>query len=480
MTEPLHTPPPIDTRTLLGDLSGCRVTVLGLGRFGGGVGVTRWLASRGCRVLVTDAATADKLTDSVNAVGDLLKGGSVSLRLGGHEQSDFTDADVVVANPAVPKPWTHESLLASWDAGVPVTTEIALALAHLESRGIADRQTIAITGTAGKSTTTAMTSEALRAAMGPERVLIGGNLGGSLLGARTDGVRALVLEVSSAMLWWLEHTLPGWRPHVGVLTGYAPNHVDWHGDEVHYRSCKGMLTLRVADRGTALLGSGVTDWQIAPGATSETPSLSDAPRGLLAPGAHNRQNAAMALAAARALLGTAPPTGAMRSAVAAFPGLPHRVRTIGFASGVRCVDDSKSTTPEASVRAVRALRPETNGRLALLAGGYDKGVSLAALAAMREGPNTELVDELLVFGTTGPALAALRQDDTATRCFETLDQAVASAAERLSPGDTLLLSPACASWDQFEHFEARGRAFADACERHLGPLSDQESRDARA
>ncbi|MCC6971827.1 MAG: hypothetical protein IT434_16565, partial [Phycisphaerales bacterium] len=115
------------------DLSAKRVTVMGLGRFGGGIGVTRYLVSRGADVLVTDLETPEKLAESVAKIADLVAGGRVTLRLGEHNVSDFTTCDLVVANPAVPKPWDNRFLRAAQAAGIPITTEIRLSIDTLPS-----------------------------------------------------------------------------------------------------------------------------------------------------------------------------------------------------------------------------------------------------------------------------------------------------------------------------------------------------------
>ena len=210
-------------------LRGARVTVMGLGRFGGGVGVTRFLAGRGARVCVTDTAEADTLAASVAAL-DGLPG--VTLRLGGHDAADFTTADWVVANPAVPP--GNAYLRAAADAGVPVTTEVALLVARLRRE-----QVIGVTGSAGKSTTTAMLGHALRAC--GVTTHIGGNLGGSMLPGvdRIGPDDAVVLELSSFMLERLGGE--GWSPRVAVVTNLSPNHLDWHGTMDAYRAAKQQL-----------------------------------------------------------------------------------------------------------------------------------------------------------------------------------------------------------------------------------------------
>jgi UDP-N-acetylmuramoylalanine--D-glutamate ligase len=204
------------------ELAGARVTVMGLGRFGGGVGVTRWLAAQGADVLVTDLDPAEKLAEPLAAISSLVDSGTVRLRLGEHNASDFTGCDLVVANPAVPRPWENRFLRAAEAARVPVTTEITLLLSRLPEA--MRERAVGVTGSVGKSTTTAMVHAGLSAAAGEgERVLLGGNIGGSLLGGlgRIDDRAWLVLELSSAMLYWVERVFAD-RPTTSTGTGTSP------------------------------------------------------------------------------------------------------------------------------------------------------------------------------------------------------------------------------------------------------------------
>src|SRR4051794_17789692 len=186
------------------------VTVMGLGRLGGGAGVTRWLVSQGAQVLLTDLEPADKLKTSLEGIQELVDSGSVTLRLGEHNVSDFTTCDLVIANPAVPKPWENRFLRAAKAAGIPVTTEIELSVRRLDRSRV-----IGVTGSAGKSTTAALIAHMLTEC--GEAVVFGGNIGGSLLGttASEHGLSVppwVVLELSSFMLHWLD----GWSPRVAV------------------------------------------------------------------------------------------------------------------------------------------------------------------------------------------------------------------------------------------------------------------------
>jgi UDP-N-acetylmuramoylalanine--D-glutamate ligase len=456
---------------------GVSVTVMGLGRFGGGVGVTRWLAGQGARVLVADLEPAERLEKPLAEIADLVDAGTVELRLGEHREDDFRDADTVVANPAVPKPWANPYLRAAWDAGVPVTTEIRLLVERLPNRD----WTIGVTGTAGKSTTAAMIAHALRTISNADglpsvglspSVWLGGNIGGSLLDDLDSiGERDwVVLELSSAQLWWLGAGIgfdgaSGWSPAVAVVTNVAPNHLDWHGGVEHYVSSKRSILRYQGVEDAAVVGVAERAWLEGDGAerslhgrdriTSEVSSA----RSTL-PGAHNVANTTMALAAVEAATGRSP--GA--EALASFRGLPHRLQLVGEVNGVRVFDDSKCTTPEGAVIAIEAFE---GAPVHLICGGYDKGVDLAPMIKA-----ARTCAGVYCIGATGPGLARAIGDGVgrAHDCG-TLEAAVERACEAIAPGEVLLLSPGCASWDQFENYERRGERFADLARAALGGRS---------
>ncbi|MBX3385083.1 MAG: UDP-N-acetylmuramoyl-L-alanine--D-glutamate ligase [Phycisphaeraceae bacterium] len=471
----MHPPPTPSPPFNLTDAS---VTVMGLGRFGGGVGVTRFLAEQaGCaRVLVTDLSPESDLADSLAQLEPLIRRGIVETRLGGHNVSDFTTADLVVANPAVPTPWDNRFLRAALAAGIPLATEIGLLVPRLPSR----TNTIAVTGSVGKSTTTAMIAHALRAVLGESAVALGGNIGGTLLNdlPRFTSDTRIVLELSSAMLFWLasadEHGLvrtldadpaalahPKWSPAVAVATNLAPNHADWHGTLDHYAASKRALLLAQLPGDTAILGDeSVANWAALTRATVQGPHLPRFDRPMALPGEHNRRNAAVALAACAAAIGT-DQRSTLAEAIAAFPGLVHRLQFVAEVRGVRYFNDSKSTTPESALRAVEAVA-ETLAVGArgvhLIAGGYDKKIALDPIAHL-----APTLAGLYTIGQTGPALAAaaLANGAHAEHVHDTgtLESAFALAVACAKPGEAVVLSPACASWDQFTNFEARGDLF---------------------
>ena len=293
---------------------GQRVTVMGLGRFGGGLGVSQWLLDQGAKVVLTDLATEEELSDQIELIKHHK---NISLVLGEHRNEDFTNTDLVIANPAVSQPWNNPFLQVAWESDVKVSTEIELVIQQLSPT-----QVIGVTGTSGKSTTVSMIHAGLEAS--GVRSHIGGNIGGSLLQsiADIDENDIVVLELSSAMLWWLEKA-GGWSPHIAVLTNVEENHVDWHGTFEEYSRCKELLFACQSESDIAL--------------TQDSDATFS---GLRVVGKHNERNAAIAFLAAIAM--NAEPE-LVRRGIQNFRGLPHRLQEVGEGY----YTDSKSTTPQA-------------------------------------------------------------------------------------------------------------------------------------
>jgi len=424
------------------DLAGKHVTVVGLGRFGGGVGVTRWLCSQGANVTVSDKADASSLSDSLRALDGL----KLALHLGGHEEADFLRADLLVVNPAIPK---DMPLLASARAaGIACTTEINL---FLERCGAA---IVGVTGTVGKSTTTAMIGHILSRRFATH---VGGNIGRSLLEsmAQIEPDHLVVLELSS---FQLEDTpLVGVSPHVGVVTNLMANHLDRHGTMAAYEAAKkNIFAFQTADDVLILNSScqATAAWaDEAPGRV-EWFDPEGKPFELNLPGAHNQANAQAAWAAARQF-GLDRQTAA--EVLRKFPGLPHRLSFVAARGGVRCYNDSKCTTPEGAIVALEAFQP---GKVVILVGGHDKGVSFDKLAAAL----ARRAKAVIALGATKDKIAAAVEEHRSGELpvLELADDfaaAVDLAKRQARPGDILLLSPACASYDMFANYQQRGDAF---------------------
>lgn len=442
---------------------GCRVTVMGLGSFGGGVGLARYLAEQGASVTVTDLKDAAALQDALEA----LQGLSIRFVLGEHRNGDFTDADRVFVNPAVPL--TSPYLEVARSHGVPLDSELNLFVRQCAGR------IVGITGSVGKTTTTSLLGSILQTH--DARTLVGGNIGGSLLSRLPDveSDTLVVLELSSFQLEHLDWL--GYSPPLAVVLNLAPNHLDRHGTMTAYQTAKEVIlahqtpddvavlnwddpTVRaMATRGHRLfysvhepLEAGVyRDGSALVLASKRERRVLCHDTDLRLRGLHNLGNAAAAAAAATTL-GVPPAT--IMSGLQAFTGLPHRLEWVADKGGVAYYNDSKATTPFSTQYALQAFEQP----VLLLAGGYDKGTPFDDLAHVMQSH----VRVALLYGNTAPKLAAaLEQVRMPPEMIQlpTLDAALHRAAALARPGDVVLLSPACASYDQFPHYEARGDYF---------------------
>ncbi len=433
-------------------LEGRRVTVMGLGLFGGGLGVTRFLVRSGAKVTVTDAKSEGELRESVEQLRSL----PVTLKLGGHDERDFRDADLVIVNPAVPESNPYLKLARALE------TEMNLFFKLCRAKTI-----LGITGSNGKTTTTTLVGEILK--KHPRRSWVGGNIGISLLESLPEIApdHIVALELSSFQLENLG-TLDR-SPNVGVVLNISPNHLDRHGTMENYIAAKRQIVTHAETRilnwddpvvrGFASAGTRYFSLKEAPaaGAWAHNERIDVDGRSLdvrrrKLPGWFNLANMAAAAVA------TAAPTpwsgwqAACEDVFNTFPGVEHRLEFVTEKGGVKFYNDSKATDAEATIAALDTLP----GPFVLLLGGFDKKTPWETLArAVAEKP----VRAVVLMGQTAPAIeAALRAAPRVPEIHRaaSLDEAVRVLAR---PGEIVLLSPACASWDQYRNFTERGLKF---------------------
>jgi UDP-N-acetylmuramoylalanine--D-glutamate ligase len=397
-----------------------RALVVGLAR--SGLAAASALAGRGVQVVA-----ADRSPDvDAGRLGEL----GVELRLGTEEEALLERVDLVVKSPGVPA--ESPLVAAARSRGVPVWSEVELGYRLLPARS----RLIGVTGTNGKTTTTELLGAILRAA--GRDVEVAGNVGRALTDAALVATEGswVVCELSSFQLEDV-HTL---ACDVAVLLNLEPDHLDRHGTFEAYRAAK----LRIFERARAkVVPRGFEIEGIEFSADDPLPAEP------LIPGRHNRENAAAATVAARA---AGVPDDAIAEALRTFPGVPHRLELVRELHGVRWVNDSKATNTAAARRGVAAY----DAPLRLILGGSLKGEDFGPF--VRGLPAN--VRSIYLVGAAGDELAAAL--DAAGRAYVRagdIPTAVERAAADAEPGDVVLLSPACASYDQFANFEERGDTF---------------------
>jgi UDP-N-acetylmuramoylalanine--D-glutamate ligase len=419
------------------ELEGRRVLVIGLAR--SGLAASEALASLGARVVGFDSNPA---VDP----GRLPELG-VEVRLGGEEELVdvlLQGTELVVKSPGV---LGDTPLVAAANTrAIPVWSELELGARLLPN------PFVAVTGSNGKTTTTALLGEMFRAARASAEVA--GNIGRavtSLVGAVDDDAW-IVCEVGVFQL----DDVDTFRPRIAVLLNLEPDHLDRYPTFEWYADAKLRIFEQQTEDDAAIVPKG---FGAVPGGARvvEFSGEDPLPAEPLIPGAHNRENAAAATAAARA---AGLPDEAIAQALRTFPGVEHRIEPVRELGGVRYVNDSKATNVAAALRALAALRP---ARLHVILGGLGKNESYAPLAAAFE-PG----DRAYLIGRAAPEIAAaLDQAGVPYVLAGTLEAGLGEAASAALPGDVVLLSPACASFDQFRDFEARGDEF----KRLVGELS---------
>jgi UDP-N-acetylmuramoylalanine--D-glutamate ligase len=447
------------------DLEGKRVLVIGLAR--SGQAVARFLAGVGAMVTGTDIKQeADLDGESLSELRAL----SVNLVTGVYAEVQEEQYDLAVVSPGVPL--TIPPVETAERLGIPVWSELELAARFVRE------PIIAVTGTNGKTTTTALTGYIFQQA--GRRVLVAGNIGIPLIreveraGEQGFGVDYWILEVSS---FQLERSLE-FHPHIAVFLNLTPDHLDRHTTLEEYGRVKERVFANQGPEDLAVLnlddpwvanhihgltarecwfstqrvpagGIGVADGSIVyetGGARQVLCPVQD----VRIPGRHNLENA---LAAAAAALLSGIDCQTIAAALSTFPGVPHRLEPAGVLGGVKYVNDSKGTNPESVLKALDSFQEP----IILIAGGKPKGSDFTRLA----GRIRSRVKALILMGQAAPQIeqAVRAAGYTAIWNEASLEGCVRTAARLAAPGDLVLLSPACASWDMFRDYEERGDLF---------------------
>ncbi len=442
------------------ELKGKRVLVVGLGK--SGLAAALFLRRQGAQVTVSDIRSAESLAKEIPA---LLEEG-IMVEAGGHGLLTFRRQDLIVVSPGVPLDTPELAQVRSF--GMPVIGELELAGRFLKGR------ILAITGSNGKTTTTALTGEILKEA--GFQTLVGGNIGVPVVGLveqSTDETWS-VLEVSSFQLETTEQFHPG----IAVILNITPDHLDRHGAFESYALAKERIfakqnehdclvlnadNLRAAEaasRSAARVFWFSVEHPVGQGAWLQDGfvvcrSALDAPvetvmplSGIPLKGAHNVENVLAAVCSA-CLAGA--PVEAIRRAVATFKAVEHRLEHVATINGVEFYNDSKATNVDATAKAVAAF----SSGIHLILGGKDKGSDYTQLAPLLR----QRVRAVYTIGSAAAKIESQLRGVVPILSCQTLDKAVSAAVSAARSGEVVLLAPACSSFDQFENYEHRGRVF---------------------
>ena len=456
-------------------IEGKKVLVVGIAR--SGVAAARLLGSRGAMVIANDVKPESEIRDAAEELRKL----GVMLSLGGHPESIFGNADLIVLSPGVPA--DLPALEAGRRAGVEIISEPELA-----GRFISGRM-IGVTGSNGKTTVTTLIGELMRAA--GAAVIVGGNIGTPLtsLIEKSTEETWIVAELSSFQL----EMISSLRVNVAIVTNITPDHLDRHGSFDNYMRAKHRIfsnqekndraVLNGQDRGVAdmvaklgapsgkvyfsshgpeTLTGEAADIYVEGGRICTTMMAED--RGetelikldeIPLPGMHNVENVMTALAATLCAMETGVnDLRALGEAIKRFKGVEHRIEYVAEIDGIKFYNDSKATNVDSTVKALEAF--ERN--IIVILGGKDKGSDYSALAPLVR----DRVKQVILIGAASDKIAEQLEGSSPMRRARSMQDAVFSAMEVATAGDTVLLAPACASFDMFDNFEHRGRVFKEA------------------
>ena len=420
------------------------MTALVVGAARSGVALANHLSGKGEHVRLADRRPASELAETIAHLP-----AGVDLRVGGYDDSVLEGIEAVYASPGVP--WDSELLNRARERGIQVSSEIDLFLR------LCPGTVVGITGTNGKTTTTALTGTVLAA--GDRPVVVGGNIGDTVLDrlGEITSRHWVVLELSSFQLESVQQP----HLHIGVILNITPDHLDRHGTFERYVDLKAR----------AIEFGGADDFAVLNGRDEVTRRLAERTKARVVwfdqhrplppmplPGRHNLENALAAAAVGR-IAGLSDDT--IDAAVRSFKGVEHRLELVGEWNGVRWYDDSKATNPDAGRVALAAF---PNTPVVLIAGGHGSGFELGDWLADVLA-NVEAV--VLIGASAGTLAEALHNHRKVVRAAN-LDEAVDRAAALARPGGVVLLSPAYKSFDMFKDFEDRGRQFKAAVNAKFG------------
>lgn len=436
------------------ELTGKKTLVVGAAR--SGIAAAKFLLARGAQVTISDQRPLAELKDAVET--------GAGIEAGGHLRETFLAQDLIVASPGVP--WNNEHLAAAREAGVEVIGEAELASQFLQGK------LVGITGSNGKTTTTALTGKLFEAA--GFHTQVGGNIGTPLI-SLVDTSRPETINVVELSSFQLE-SIRTLRCDIAMVLNITPDHLDRHGDFIGYAKAKARImenqrpedivilnaddetcrAFAMASKSRVLLFSRAhevaagawldgDDIVFSPGEYSYT--VMDSTK-IPLKGAHNVENV---LAAMCGVLSQNPDPKLARDAVIAFKGVEHRLEFVAKIRDVEYYNDSKATNVDATIKAIEAF----DNKLLVILGGKDKDSDYTPLKPLLK----EKARAAYLIGTASEKIATQLDDVVPLIRSGTLDVAVREAARKAKAGDTVLLAPACASFDQFKNYEHRGEVF---------------------
>ena len=441
------------------NFDGKKIVVIGMGKTG--VAVAGFLGKRGAKVLVTDEKSSDQWGEGFKKIAK-----AKWLEIGNYDKNLLKGASMVIPSPGVP-PY-NELLVDALKNNIPVVSEIELAYLFLKT------PVIAVTGTNGKTTVTTLLGEILKSS--GKKTFVGGNIGNPLIEYVEGSQKAdfIVAEISSFQLQWINK----FQPFIAVLLNITCDHINYHGSFEEYRRIKtGIFANQTKDDFAILNDADPAHKGISRSIRSKVArfnSRKSLPKGIFVkngniifrmpgmkeehyplgiitiPGLHNVENVMAAIMAAR-FCGCS--RGNIVKAVAAFHGLPHRIEFAGEKSAIKFYDDSKGTNVGSVLRALETFdRP-----VILLLGGRDKDGDFETLKPILSAK----AKKVILFGEARNRIASLIGNNVPTLKKAKLKEAVETAYKTAQPGDVILLSPGCASFDEFANYKERGNFFKE-------------------